>query len=225
MCLNAIYKWYTSCLLVSTDKYLNHHELMEGVQRGVHAGCSGTVDNLLIDWMVTLDCHRKKCNLSMGWVDIKAYHSIDHGWLEEMMLMHRFPTWLCRAIQNLSRSWSTRILTTTRKGSEVSDTIQFRKGLPQGDALCPRLFMVFLDSITWKISAFEGYRLSKSIDIKVTDLLYIVDLTIFAALESRLSCVMKLVKAAMEDVGFQWNPKKCAVGHFKRGPMLLIVWD
>ena len=210
MCLNAIYKWYTSCLLVSTDKHLNHYELMEGVQRGLHAGCSETVDNLLIDRMVKLDCHRKKCNLSMGWVDIKAYHSIDHGWLEEMMLMHRFPTWLCRATRICQEAGvhCTRIVTTTRKGSEVSDTIQFRKGLSQGDALCPRLFTVFLDSITWKISAFEGYRLSKSTDIKVTDLLYIVDLTIFAALESRLSCVMKLVKTAMEDVGFQWNPKK-----------------
>ncbi|XP_068739391.1 uncharacterized protein [Montipora capricornis] len=140
-CLNTIYKWYTSCLLVPTDKHLNHYELMEGAQRGARAGCSGTVDNLLIDRIVTLDCHRRKRNLSMGWVDVKkAYDSIDHGWLEEMMLMHRFPTWLCRAIQNLSRSWSTRIVTTTRKGREVSDIIRFRKGLPQGDALCPRLF-------------------------------------------------------------------------------------
>ena len=89
-------------------------------------------------------------------------------------------------------------MTTTRKGSEVSDTIRFRKGLPQGDALCPRPFTVFLNPITWKISAFKGYRLSKSIDTKVTDRLYIDDLTIFAALESRLSCVMKSVKAAME---------------------------
>ena len=59
----------------------------------------------------------------MGWVDAKkAYDSTDHGWVKAMMLMHRFPTWLCRAIQNLSRSWSTRIVTTTRKGREVSDT-------------------------------------------------------------------------------------------------------
>ena len=90
---------------------------MEGAQRGARAGCSGTVDNLLIDRIVTLDCHRRKRNLSMEWVDVKkVYDSIDHGWLEEKMLMHRFPTWLCRAIQNSSRSWSTRIVTTTRKG-------------------------------------------------------------------------------------------------------------
>ena len=29
--------------------------------------------------------------------------------------------------------------------------------------------------------------------------------------------MMKSVKTAMEDVGLQWNPKKCAVVHFKRG--------
>ena len=159
------------------------------VQRGVRGGCSGTVDNLLIDRIVILDCHRRKRNVSMGWVDVKkAYDSIDHGWLEEMMLMHRFPSWLCRAIQNLSRSWSTRIVTTTRKGREVSDIIRFRRGLPQGDALCPRLFTVCLNPIAWKISATEGYRLSNPIDAKVTDLLYIDDLKIFAALELRLNC-------------------------------------
>lgn len=31
-CLNTIYKWYTSCLLVPTDKHLNHYELMEGAK-------------------------------------------------------------------------------------------------------------------------------------------------------------------------------------------------
>ena len=58
-CLNTIYKWYTLCLLVPIDKRLNHYELMEGAQRGALAGCSGTVENLLIDRMVTLDCHMR----------------------------------------------------------------------------------------------------------------------------------------------------------------------
>ena len=94
--------------------------------------------------------------------------------------------------------------------------MRFRKGLPQGDALCSRLFTVCLNPIAWKIIASEGYRLSKPVDTKVTDLLYIDDLKIFAASAARLSCVMKSVKAAMEDVGLQWNPNECAVVHFKR---------
>jgi len=67
------------------------------------------------------------------------------------------------------------------------------------------------------VSATEGYRLSKPISVKVTDLLYIDDLKIFAASESKLSRVMKMVKAAMGDVGLEWNPKKCAVVHVRRG--------
>ena len=75
-CLNTIYKWYTSFLLAPIDKHLNYYGLMEGAQRGARAGCSGTVNNLLIHQAVTLDCHRRKRNLSMGWTDVKkAYDS------------------------------------------------------------------------------------------------------------------------------------------------------
>lgn len=54
------------------------------------------------------------------------------------------------------------------------------------------------------------------ISVKVTDLLYIDDLKIFAFLESKLNHVKESTKSAMEDVGLQWNPKKCAVAHVQR---------
>ena len=74
-----------------------------------------------------------------------------------------------------------------------------------------------LNPIAWKISASEGYKLSKPISVKLTDLLYIDDLKIFAPSESKLNRVMESTKSAMEDVGLQWNPKKCAVAHVQRG--------
>ena len=46
--------------------------------------------------------------------------------------------------------------------------------------------------------------------------LYIDGLKIFAASESKLERIMKMVKSFMEDLGLQWNPKKCAVAHAKR---------
>ena len=53
---------------------------MEGTQRGARAECSGTVDNLLIDRIVTFDCYRRRRNLSVAWIDVKkAYDSVDHG--------------------------------------------------------------------------------------------------------------------------------------------------
>jgi len=78
---------------------------MEGSQRGAKKGCSGTVDNLLIDRPVTLDCQRRRRNLSMAWIDVKkAYDSVDHGWLCEMMVvvvsMSRLP--VCGLYYNIS---------------------------------------------------------------------------------------------------------------------------
>ena len=94
-------------------------------------------------------------------------------------------------------------MVTTEKGREASETIMSTKGRLQGDVLCPRLFTVCLNPIAWKLGASDGYRLSKPIDTKVTDLLYIDDLKIIAASESKLTCLMKSVKAATANVGLQ----------------------
>ena len=102
-------------------------------------------------------------------------------------------------------------MATTKKRRETSEPVRFLNGLPKGDALCTVLFTVCLNPITCEISASEGNRLSKPISVKVTDLLYIDDLKIFASSESKLNRVMESTKSAMENVGLQWNPKKCAV--------------
>lgn len=213
-----MYKWFTSCLLVPVDAHLDQYSLMEREQRGARKGCSGTMDNLLIDRMVTQDCHRRRRNLSMAWIDVsKAYDSVAHKWLRKMMNIHRFPVWICNIISNLTKSWNTRIVAKTSHGQEQSDMIKFNKGLPQGDALCPRLFTLCLNPVAWKLKAAEGYKISKPIGMTITNLLYIDDLKIFAASESKLNTVLKVTRDAMKDIGLNWNPKKCSVINIKRG--------
>ena len=74
-----------------------------------------------------------------------------------------------------------------------------------------------MNPVVWKISASEGYKLSKPISARLTDLLYIDDLKVFSASESKLNRVLESTQAAMEDIGVQWNPRKCAVVHIRRG--------
>ena len=95
------------------------------------------------------------------------------------------------------------------------------KGLPQGGTLCPRLFTLCLNPVAWRLRATEGYRLSKPIGVKVTDLLYIDDLKVFAASESKLNRVLKETRGVMQDIGLHWNQKKCSVVHVKRGAQVL----
>ena len=217
-CLNTVYKWFTSCLLEPIDDHLGQYNLMELEQRGARKGCSGTMDNLLIDRMVTMDCHRRRRNLSMSWIDVKkAYDSVSHEWLNEMMKMHRFPLWLNDVIKRLVACWNTRICVKTKRGYEESEMIKFNKGLPQGDALCPRLFTLCLNPVAWLLKSTEGYRLSKPLKTKVTHLLYIDDLKIFASTESKMNTVLRSIVSAMKDIGLHVNPKKCSTVTVKRG--------
>ena len=73
-----------------------------------------------------------------------------------------------------------------------------------------------LNLVAWKLCSTEGYRLSRPVGSKVTNLLYI-DLKVFAASQAKLDRVLKMTKEAMEDIGLQWNPKKCNVLNVRRG--------
>ena len=81
------------------------------------------------------------------------------------------------------------MLSPPEMGKRFPRSSNLERVYPKGDALCPRLFTVCLNLIAWKISESEGYGLSKPIGATVTDLLYIDDLKIFAASESKLSSV------------------------------------
>ena len=179
---------------------------------------SGTTDNLLIDRMVIQDCVTGKCNISMAWIDVKkAYDSVAHKWLSTMMALHKFLSWIEACVKNLYSLWNTRIVAKTKNGLETSEKVRFEKGLPQGDALCPRLFTSCLNPVAWMLKATEGYKLSKPISTKITDLLYIDDLKVFAPSESKLHRGLKTTQAAMRDIGLQLNPKKCSIINVKRG--------
>ena len=85
----------------------------------------------------------------------------------------------------------------------------FKRVLPQRDALCAKLFTLRINSISWMLSATEGYRISTPIGQKITHLLYIDDLTFYAASEEKMRRVAKKVKSCMKDVGLHWNESKC----------------
>ena len=132
------------------------------------------------------------------------------------MDVYRFLYWLCRVIRQLLKSWNTKITVRTKCGTETSRTIRFIRGLPQGDALCPRLFTLCLNPVAWLLNVTEGYKLSKSIGMKITHLLYIDDLKGFSSSQTKLNTVLRSTGAAMNDIGLQGNSKKCNTIHVKR---------
>ena len=84
------------------------------------------------------------------------------------------------------------MLVRTKRGLEKSDTIVLRKALLQGDSLCPKLFTIHLNPLPSTLRTTGGYDLSKPIDRKITQLLFIDDMKIVVPNEKKLCPTLKV---------------------------------
>ena len=90
----------------------------------------------------------------MAWIDArKAFDSVSHWWLVDIMRLHKFPAWMCETVAKLCERWNKKITALTKEGRKISDIIHFNKGLPQGDALCSRLITLCINPIAWLLKA------------------------------------------------------------------------
>ncbi|XP_068742269.1 uncharacterized protein [Montipora capricornis] len=116
------------------NDHITEYNHMESQQRGAKSECRGTVDYLLIH---RHDCVRGRRNISVAWIDHKAYDSVDHGWLCNAMRLHKFPQWISDTIKNICASWNSKIIARTKNGIEISEPIRFKRGLFKGFAYVP----------------------------------------------------------------------------------------
>ena len=217
-CTNTLYKWYTSVLLFLLNQHKKKFNIMQIDQRGAKNNCSGTVENLLIDNMVLQDAHDGKRNLVCSWVDIKkAYDSLSHSWIKRMLSIHRFPLLLQQAIVNVIGSWNVQLIIPLEEGDIVSDPIPILNGILQGDTMCGDIYTLSTNPVSWELRRYDGYRISKPINISISHSLFIDDLKAYTDTIRAMRIVLSEIKEKMKDGGLGWNNKKCKVLEIKRG--------
>ena len=217
-CLNNMYKWFTSIIKMKSDEHLKLYKLMQVDQRGACEGVSGTTDNLMIDDMVQRDAILHKRNLYTTWIDVrKAFDSVSHSFLIEVMTIHRFPDKLVRVVKNIIETWNIVLVIPLKDGPVESTPIELTNGELQGDTYCPNLYTLCNNLVSWLARSFDGYVLSTPIKQKVTHTLFIDDMKNYWATLRALLYGMNLIKACMKDCGLEWNEKKSAGCFLKRG--------
>ena len=153
----------------------------------------------------------------LGWMCKKAYDSVDHTFLGKVLEIHGFPKYLISIIMKLVTKCAITLVVKTKPGMQESSKVTIRKGILQGDSLCPKLFTIYINPVAWKIRVTDGYILSKPIRLKITQLMFIDDLKVFAANEKILHLVLKLIQKCMEDLNMEWREKKFSIMNVKRG--------
>ena len=116
-------------------------------------------------------------NLNCTLVDVaKAYNSASHKWLFKTLELHKIPTAIANTIIKLSKQWNTRIRVKTQAGVVLTQPMQFKRGIYQGDTLCPLLFIMCVNPMSWKLRTLPMYRLTKPLNINISHGLFMDDL-------------------------------------------------
>ena len=213
-CLPTMFKLFTGILTTKIFNFLKEKLLYLVEQKGNAKNSRGTNDQLLIDKMVLKNCRQRKTNLFMAWIDYKkAFDSLPHSWISQCLKFFG----ICENIENLLDNAMTKWKTNLLLNGENLGTVSIRKGIFQGDSLSPLLFTIAMIPLTKILQASkQGYEFSKQ-SAKISHLLYMDDLKLYAKSEKELKSLLNTVKIFSDDIRMEFGLDKCAILAMKKG--------
>ena len=131
--------------------------------------------------------------------------------------MHKIPTAITNTIMKLSTLWKTRLRVKTQSGVVLTEPIQFKRGIYQGDTLCPLLFIMCVNPMSWKLRTLPGYKLTKPLDISISHGMFIDDLKLYSSSERQQGIKLALTHQMMDDMGLTMAAKKTKTITMVRG--------
>lgn len=218
-CLNISCKVLNAMIWKISEKTLA--PMIPEAQRALRKKEYNTLHTRILDASICSDFKYrkgKKKELHVGWVDFsKAFDSISHqylGWLLEATGMRAAAR---RSYTSFLQNLTVMYEVTTESGISRSSPLLYRRGVPQGDTLSPRLFCLALAPISYALEqAVKGYTFSHERledPYKITHLLYVDDLKVYAQTSDDLNNALRTVRCLSEKVGLQFNQKKCSTAH------------
>lgn len=153
-----MYKLLTG--MISEDMYgfLDENHLLPDEQKGTRKQSRRAHDLLFIDKMVMRNARARNRNLFMAWIDHrKAYHMLPHSWIKECLALFGIASNIKRLLSNCMEAWKTGLYF----GSTQIGEVNISRGIFQGDALSPLLFVVTLIPLTRILQKTKcGYNLN-----------------------------------------------------------------
>jgi hypothetical protein len=216
-CLPTMWKLLSGIVSDEIRSHLQRNKLIPIEQKGCMPNCRGTKDQLLTDKAIIRNCKRRKTNLSMVWIDYKkAFDSVPHSWLIECMRMLKVNGDLIHFIKEGMSKWRTELTS----GGLTLGKVPIRRGIFQGDALSPLLFVMAMIPISTTLRRMKkGYEMEKGRDM-ISHLLYMDDLKLYAKTEEAMKSMTNTVRMISDDVCMTFGLEKCASVLLKRGKLV-----
>ena len=168
--------------------------------------------------MILENCKKRKQNLSCAWIDYKkAFDSLPHEWILRSLELFKVSPGLIGFLKYNMKNWKTQLILVHESGTLMSDNINIKRGIFEGDSLSRLLFCISLIPLSLELNSLGyGYKIKTE---QITHLFYMDDLKLYAKNDNELEGLLRIVKGFTGDIGMKFGLSNCAKATFKRGKL------
>ena len=199
--------WKTLTAQIREEIYysLTSRSLFPDKRKGCCKGSRGTTELLYIDQYILNERKTRGENLAMAWIDYKkAYDMIPYSWIINCLKMYKISHEVMNFIDKTMKTWRVEL---AAGGRSLAET-KFQRGIFQGDALSPLLFIIVMMPLNHILrKCIAGYKLSRSQE-KINHLMYMDDIKLFAKNEKELETLIHAVRIYSQDIGMEFGIEK-----------------
>lgn len=217
-CLPTMYKILTSIIATKVYEHLNNNNLLSEEQKGCRKQSMGAKEQLIIDSIVTNTAKKRKDTLLTAYVDYqKAFDSVPHSWLIEILKLYKINPILTGFLEYAMTQWKTNIILRSGKTTLNAGSVPIRRGIFQGDALSPLWFCMAIRPLTSMLNKQnKGYQLETP-GIRLSHLWYMDDLKLYAGKKEHLQLQLDCVKKFSNDIKMTFGLDKCRTSFMEKG--------
>ena len=156
--------------------------------------------------------------MSFAWIDYKkAFDSVPQKCILRSLELFKVSPRVVGFLKHNMNNWKRQLTLTHESGTLMSDNINIKSGIFQGDSLSPLLFCILLIPLSLEFNSSDhGYKIGTE---WITHLFYMDDLKLYTKDDSELEGYLKIAKGFSDDIGMEFGLSKCAKANFKRGKL------
>lgn len=221
-CLPTLYKIISGILCNKIYNYLEVNNILTREQTGCRRKSMGCKEQITIDSVIMEQARQQKRNLSMAFIDYqKAFDSVPHVWLIKVLKIYGINPVIISFLEFSMNRWCTSLYLSTGKQPIKTNKLAIEQGIFQGDSLSALWFCLAINPISNALNRTTyGFKLKSHENARqVTHLLYMDDLKLFAANNSQLQSLIKIVHDMSKTIGMSFGIKKCQTVCIKRGKL------
>ncbi|CAD7002869.1 unnamed protein product [Ceratitis capitata] len=212
-CLCTLYKLLTSCIATKIYEHIKHHNIVATEQKGCIKNSKGCKEQLIIDSVAMEQAFHNQRNIYTAYIDYtKAFDSIPHSWLLKALEIYKVSPNIRELLCKTMSSWEVTLNLSHKNGLIKTAPIPIKRGIFQGDALSPLWFCLALNPLSSILNETNyGFNIkgSRASQHKLSHLLYIDDIKLYASSERQLKTLLELTEDFSNDINMSFGIQKC----------------